>query len=108
MQPLVEDHAADELHVVVAHLEDAPAGLAADREGLGQQVVERGAVVEPLRNSAVFARSSASDLACSPPSSELMCSTIGRIPLMTRAFLVPKIFFATKLIMFDAVSRRRG
>ncbi len=48
-----------------------------------------------VRNAPVIARSSASVLDCSPPSSELMCSTIGRIPLMTRAFLVPKIFFAT-------------
>jgi hypothetical protein len=29
----------------------------------------------------------------------LIRSTIGRIPLMTRAFLVPKIFLATKLII---------
>jgi hypothetical protein len=29
----------------------------------------------------------------------LMCSTIGCMPLMTRAFLVPKIFLATKLII---------
>src|SRR6188508_1780711 len=52
-----------------------------------------------FRNSPVIARRSASDFAFSPSSSELMCSTIGRIPLMTRAFLVPKIFFATKLII---------
>ena len=45
---LVQDHAADELHVVVAHLEHAPARLAAHGEGLDEDVVERGAVVELL------------------------------------------------------------
>ena len=45
---LVQHHAADELHVVVAHPERAPARLAADRERLGQEVVERRAVVELL------------------------------------------------------------
>ena len=45
---LVQDHAADELHVVVAHPEHALARLAADGEGLGQEVVERRAVVELL------------------------------------------------------------
>ena len=44
----VQDHAADELHVVVAHAERAPRALAADGERLGQDVVERGAVVELL------------------------------------------------------------
>ncbi len=45
---LVEDHAAHELDVEVAHAEDAPAGLAHDREGLRQEVVEGGAAGEPL------------------------------------------------------------
>ena len=40
----VEDHAADELHVEVPHVQHAAARLAHDGEGLGQQVVERGAV----------------------------------------------------------------
>ena len=38
---LVEDGAADQLHVEVPHVEDAAAGLADDGEGLRQQVVER-------------------------------------------------------------------
>ena len=46
--PAVQDHAADELDVEVAHVEDAPAALAHDREGLGQQVVEARALREPL------------------------------------------------------------
>ena len=41
---LVEDHAADELHVEVAHLHGAPAGLADDGEGLGKNLVEGGAL----------------------------------------------------------------
>ena len=35
--PLVQNHAADQLHVEVAHVEHAPAGLAHHREGLHQQ-----------------------------------------------------------------------
>ena len=45
---VVEHHAADELDVVVPHVEHAAAGLADDGEGLGQQVVERLASAEPL------------------------------------------------------------
>ncbi len=45
---LVQHHAADELHVVVPHLEHAPAGLAADGKGFNQDVVEARAVVELL------------------------------------------------------------
>ena len=46
--PLVQHDAADELHVVVPHPERPPAAFAADREGLDEQRVERGAVVELL------------------------------------------------------------
>ena len=42
----VEHHAADQLDVEVPHVEHAAAGFADDREGLGQQVVERLAVGE--------------------------------------------------------------
>ena len=38
---VVQHHAADELHVVVPHVEHAAAGLAHHGEGLGQQLVER-------------------------------------------------------------------
>ena len=44
----VQHDAADQLHVEVPHVEHAAAGLADHREGLGQQVVERFAVGEPL------------------------------------------------------------
>jgi hypothetical protein len=44
----VEGEAADELHVEVPHVQDAAAGLAHHREGLGQQVVERRALGHPL------------------------------------------------------------
>ena len=40
---VVEDHAADELHVEVTEAEDAAGGFADGGEGFGQQVVERGA-----------------------------------------------------------------
>ena len=45
---VVEDHAADQLHVVVALAERAAGGLAGQREGLGQEVVERLAVAGAL------------------------------------------------------------
>ena len=45
---VVQHHAADQLHVEVAHAERALAGLAAEREGLVQQVVERLAVARAL------------------------------------------------------------
>ena len=38
----VEDHAADKLHVEVAHLHGAQAGLADDGEGLRKNLIERG------------------------------------------------------------------
>ena len=44
---VVQDHAADELHVVVPHAEEAAARLAADGEGLDQDVVERFAGGQP-------------------------------------------------------------
>ena len=37
----VQDHAADQLHVEVPHVQHAASGFADDRERLGQQVVER-------------------------------------------------------------------
>ena len=43
---LVQDDAADDLDVVVAHLHLPLGGFADDGEGLGQDVVERGAVFE--------------------------------------------------------------
>ena len=45
---VVEDHAADQLDVEVAHLHRAPAGLARQGEALEQQVVERLAVAPAL------------------------------------------------------------
>jgi hypothetical protein len=36
----VQGHAADQLHVEVAHAHDALAGFTGDREGFGQQLVE--------------------------------------------------------------------
>ena len=41
MLALVQRHPADQLHVEVAHPHRALAGLAHDREALGQQLVER-------------------------------------------------------------------
>jgi len=51
---LVEDDAAHQLDVEVAHLEDALAGLPDDGERLGEEVVERFAVLDPLAESGDF------------------------------------------------------
>ncbi len=45
---LVQHHAAHELDVEVPHADGAPRGLAADREGLDEQIVNLGAVGQPL------------------------------------------------------------
>ena len=56
---LVQHRAADELHVEVPHVEHAAAGLADDGEGLGEQVVERLALGEPLAELGGLARGAA-------------------------------------------------
>ena len=49
----MQDHAADQLHVEVAHAHPAPADLARQREGLGQRLVELDlARLHALRSSA--------------------------------------------------------
>ena len=45
---LVQDHAADQLHVEMAHVQLAPGHLAADREGFRKNVVEGFADGQPL------------------------------------------------------------
>jgi hypothetical protein len=45
---VVEHHAADQLHVEVAHAHRAPADLPREREALGQEVVQRLAVTRAL------------------------------------------------------------
>ena len=44
----MEHHAAHQLHIEVTHLEDAPGGLPADCEGLGQDVVQSLPIGQPL------------------------------------------------------------
>jgi hypothetical protein len=56
----MQDHAADQLHVEMAHAEFALAGFADDGKGFGQQVVERFAIGVRPRNSSVLARNSSS------------------------------------------------
>ncbi len=48
--------AAHQLDVEVAHVEDAPAGLAADGERFDEQVVERGALFDALFEFLSFRR----------------------------------------------------
>ena len=48
---VVQHHAADELHVEMAHVQGAPARFPDHREGVHQHVVERGAGGQPLPES---------------------------------------------------------
>ena len=79
---LVQDHAADQLHVEVPHVEHAPARLADDGEGLGQQVVERLALGEPLAELGGLARAARSSVsAWIDGSKPLTAATSGAQPL---------------------------
>ena len=49
----MQDHAADQLDVEMALAERAPAGLAREREGLVQEVLERLAVQMPFAQALV-------------------------------------------------------
>ena len=44
----MQHHAADQLHVEMAHVEDAAAGFADHRKGFHQQVVQRRTLGQPL------------------------------------------------------------
>ncbi len=44
----VQDHSADQLHIEMPHVQDAPARFAADGEGFDQQVIERFAIGDAL------------------------------------------------------------
>jgi hypothetical protein len=44
----MQNDAADQLYVEVAHIKDAPAGLAAHGEGFDQKIVERLAISDSL------------------------------------------------------------
>ena len=72
---VVEHHAADQLHVEVAHAVDPLAGLADDRKGFGQQRVEALATPRGWRNSSVLPRSSSSLRGLDRGSSALIART---------------------------------
>jgi hypothetical protein len=59
----VQHHAADHLHVEMAHAHGAHRRLAHGGKGFGQQVVEAGAVFQLARNFTVWAASSSSLIA---------------------------------------------
>ena len=108
---LVQDHAADQLHVEVAHLHGAPAGFADDGEGFGQNFVECGAFgsvdfVFACRclpgerrcgrgTRLVLARNCSSESCFVSSSRALMVATTGHSFLMMRSFEVPKILVST-------------
>ena len=112
---LVQHHAADQLHVEVAHLHGAPAGLAHHRKGLGQNLVQRLLLGAPCarpcaprrrecsssraairaRNSTVLARNCSSVSCFVSASRALISATIGISRLIRRSFAVPKILVRT-------------
>ena len=96
---LVQDHPADELHVVVAHAQDALAPLATDGERLVEDVVERRAVVELLFELGGLRLSSASLSLLMAGSSALIASTCGLSRRTSRSCEVPRIFFSAQVIM---------
>ena len=86
----VQDHAADDLHVVVPHAEEPAARLAAGGEGFDQEVVERLARVQPpaeLGGLRLRARRRSSP--GTSASSALIASTLGCSFLMNRALAEP-------------------
>ena len=100
----VEDDAADQLHIEMAHVENAAAGFAADGEGFKQQVVERRALASRCLNSTVLAARSISESCCISGSRSLMAAMRGRMALISRSFLVPKTLEITLSITFVSFS----
>ena len=92
----VQNDAADQLHVEVAHVEHAAAALADHGEGFREQVVERGALGELLPElDGLVGQFLVGQLLDTAARSSLMASTMGRIALSSRSFLVPKILAMT-------------
>ena len=85
----MQDHAADQLHVVVPHVQHAASGFAHDGERLGQQVVERLAVGEARAELAVLPRSCSSLERLDAGSNALISATRGRSRFNSRSFWVP-------------------
>ena len=78
----VEHHAADQLDVEVPHGDRATRRLTAHREGLGQDLVDRLAVLEPLLEAPrILARKAASSSGSSEPSSALIACDDRHHPL---------------------------
>ena len=88
---LVQDDAAEALHVEVAQADGAPRRLAHGRERLRQDLVEGDLLGRhPGRHSAVFAGNAESGSpGTPPPSPDLLTSGIRR--LIVRSFALPKI-----------------
>jgi len=73
----VQDDAADQLHVEVAHVEEAAAGLADHGEGFDEQVVEGRALGQLSLNSMVLAARSISESCWMAGSRSLMAAMRG-------------------------------
>jgi hypothetical protein len=100
---VVQDHAADQLHIEVAHAEGALAGLAHDREGLRQERVQRLALGHAFLEFAVLPRSASSDSALIPSSSALILRTACEYCLISRSLRLPKIFLSRPGIILGTV-----
>ena len=105
--PLVQDHAADQLHVEVPHVERAAAGLADDGEGFGQQVVERLAVGEPLAELDGLAAQLLVGERWIAGSSALTSATSGRRRFSSRSFSVPTTLARSVSTIIRSAARLR-
>ena len=88
----VEDHAADQLHVEVPHVQHAAPGLADDGERLGQQIVERFAVGEPLPELGGLVAQLFVGQRLDRRFEALISATIGASRLSSRSLAVPMTF----------------
>jgi hypothetical protein len=89
---LVQHHAADELDVEVGHAQHARRRLAHGGEGLGEQLLEVGALVEPAAEFAGHPLELGLGLGLERGARSLMRATMGWSFFSSRAFLVPKTF----------------
>ncbi len=103
---LVQDHAADELDVVVPHSRARAGGLADHREGRDQEVVEESCPLRAGRGIPRSCRCSASSesaLICG--SSALISATLGCSFLTSRSCLLPKTLETTVLSIQALLSK---
>ncbi len=98
---LVQDHAADQLHVEMAHVEDAAAGFADHGEGFDQEVVERGALGDSFFEFNGFGgQVDIGECREARVPGRRLRPPWAACALISRSFLVPKTLARTASIMY--------